>query len=127
MSAINNALSGFNAAAQRVNVSAQNIANADSTQTRRRDDGTVAKEPYTPQRVVQTSRPEGGVETRVEQVRRPEIPDEITVQDNLTEFVSVDRARELVEMKVASYDANANLKMMKADNQLFGKLLDVLS
>ena len=69
ISAINTALSGFNAATKRIDVSANNIANAQSTATD--ENGTQVNTPYVPQQVVQSSQTTGGVKANVVPVNPP--------------------------------------------------------
>jgi flagellar basal body rod protein FlgC len=66
------ALSGMNAAARRLEVSASNVANVASTGALPNADGTVpAGEPtaYAPLEVVQTANADGGTQTSVTTVR----------------------------------------------------------
>lgn len=127
---LNIALSGFNAANQRLTVAAQNLANQQSTT--QRVDGAVVDRPYQPQEVVQSSQANGGVSTEVRprdnatvDVYQPENPN---ADDNgVVQYPNVDTAEELVNARIASYDAKANLKLIKIQDDLFKNTLDIIT
>lgn len=130
VSALNAALSGFTAATQRLNVSAQNIANAESTQTQR--DGVVVNEPYVPQRVAQRSLAEGGVVADVQDVspatRNLYDPNNAAADANgVTAYPNVDTAEQLVNTQLALYTAQANLSVIKVQNKLNQSVLNIIS
>lgn len=104
-------LSGLYASEKRLAVSADNIANADSTNYKAKD-------------VVQSTDDSGGVQARV--VDRN--PATITVPTNdggTKELPNVDLAEEVVQAQVASYNAQANLKVLQTQNKLDKYLLDI--
>lgn len=121
MDAISATVSGLNAAQVRLQVSANNIANANTKN-------------YRAQEVVQTPRPSGGVDAKV--VSRTPIPPATPSDsdgDNDSEAqdvsssdannVSVDQ--QVVDAQIASYDYKANLRVLKTENDLQQSLLDV--
>jgi flagellar basal-body rod protein FlgC len=131
VSAINSALSGLAAATQRINVSAQNIANADSTQTQN-SDGTTANTPYVPQQLVQSSQTSGGVTTSAEPVTPPSVsiynPSDAAANANgITQYPNVDPAQQLIQAQVASYDAQGNINVLKVESKLYQSVLNIVS
>ena len=130
VSAIDSALSGLAASSRRIAVSANNVANQFSTQSR--VDGQVTNTPYTPQRVDTISQVTGGVKTQVRDVPHPVIraydPDNVAADE--TGFVdtpNVDVAEEMIKQRIASYDYKANLKTIQINNNLEKNLLDIIS
>ncbi len=128
--AIGSALSGMAAATRRIEVSASNVANQDSTATQ--VNGVTTNKPYIPQDVVQISLGAGGVRTEVRDSNNPVVKyfDPESPQADDYGFVSapnVDQAEEMVKMQIASYDYKANLKSIKIADQLEQNLLDMLS
>ncbi|MGE0755007.1 MAG: flagellar basal body rod protein FlgC [Alphaproteobacteria bacterium] len=128
--AIGSALSGLRAASTRISVSANNLANQQSTSTR--VGGQVLQEPFRPQRVEQVSQSTGGVLARV----RDASPATIKVYDptspaanseGLVELPNVDTATELVNQRIATYDYKANLTSIKAQDDLQQSLLDIFT
>ncbi len=105
------ALSGLFANEKRISVAANNIANANT-------------ENFKAQEVVQSSNEAGGVSTRV--VARN--PATITVANNeggTSQLPNVSLDQELIQADVASYNAQANLKVLQAQNKLDKYLLDI--
>lgn len=130
VSAINSALSGLAAAGQRLNVSAQNIANSESTQTLR--NGQVINEPYVPQKLVQRSQAEGGVITDVQPVtpatQNVYDPDNAAAgADGVTAFPNVDTAEQLVNVQLSLYTAQANINVIKVQDKLNKSVLNIIS
>jgi len=122
-------LGALNVAATRMQVSANNLANRQSTSTR--VDGNVVNEPYLPQRVVQTT--EGGMPTAtIETVANPTqkfyMPDSPQADEQgFVAMPNVDEASELIEMKMATYDYKAALKAITVEDKMQEALLDILS
>jgi len=102
ISSVGTALSGLQAATQRVGVAAQNIANASTPG-------------YAVLSTRQVSDANGGVIVDVQSGAA--VPDQN----------SVDVANELVGMMTASYDFRANLKTIKITDNMQKSLLDILS
>ena len=127
------ALSGLNAAARRLAVSASNVANVASTGALPNADGTVpagAPTAYAPLELVQTASAGGGTQTAVTTVTPsttavsdPQAP--FANQDGLVAAPNVDLSQELVSQMIASYDFAANAALMTADNQMTNALLDI--
>jgi flagellar basal-body rod protein FlgC len=127
------ALSGMNAAARRLEVSASNVANVASTGALPNADGTVpAGEPtaYAPLEVVQTANADGGTQTSVTTVTPsttavsdPQAP--FANQDGLVAAPNVDLSQELVGQMIASYSLAANAMVMTADDRMTKTLLDI--
>jgi len=90
------ALSGIQAASTRLNVSAHNVANANTPDFQR-------------QVVVQQSQETAGVITSVGQA----------------EELGVHLASELVAQRAASYDFKANLRSIRTQEEMMGSLLDI--
>lgn len=89
------ASSGMQAASTRLNVSAHNVANADTPNFQRQ--------------VVHQSQETAGVVASV----------------GKSEEIGVDLAAELVEQQAASYAYKANLRTIRTQEELMGSLLDV--
>lgn len=130
VSAINSALSGYAAATQRINVSANNIANTFSTQTLQ--NGVTVNTPYVPEQVVQSTLVAGGVTTSIEPVNPPTVPvydpnNPAAQANRVTQYPNVDQAQQLVQTQLASYDAQANLNVIKVEDNLFKSVLNIVS
>jgi flagellar basal-body rod protein FlgC len=129
------ALSGMNAAARRLEVSASNVANVMSTGALPNADGSLpagAPQAYAPLELVQTASAGGGTQTTVTTAR----PSTITVydpqasfanQDGLVAAPNVDLSQELVGQMIASYSFAANAKVMKADDNMTKSLLNIMA
>ena len=130
-SAIDTALSGFNAATQRLNVSANNVANATSTRTRNAD-GSTSNKPYVPLQLEQSTQANGGVTTHMAPISQSSLPfydpTNVTVDANgITQYPNVDVAQQLVQTQLSSYDAQGNLSVMKAQKNVFNSLINIIS
>ena len=128
------ALSGLNAASRRLQVSASNVANAQSTGAVPNANGTVpagAPQAYAPLQVVQSASAGGGVQTSVTTVT----PSTTTTvfdpqasfanQDGLVAAPNVDLAQEFVGQLLASYSFAANVAVLKTNDQNTKSLLDI--
>ncbi len=105
------ALSGLFASETRISVAANNIANVDSSN-------------YHAEDVVQSSVAGGGVSTQV--VDRN--PPTITVPDgegNTTQKPNVDLDQDLVQANVATYTAQADIKVLQTQDKLNKYLIDI--
>lgn len=130
ISPINSALSGLSAASKRLSVSANNIANINSTQTIK--DGQVINKPYVAQKVEQISLSGGGVQVKIKdvdpastQVYNPEDP--AADENGFVAFPNVSLENEIINQKLATYDYKANLRTLKVQDELEQSLLDILS
>ena len=127
------AVSGMNAAARRLEVSASNVANVTSTGALPNADGTVpagAPRAYAPLELVQTASAGGGTQTAVTTVTPsttavydPQAP--FANADGLVAAPNVDLAQELIGQLIASYTFTANATVMKADDRMTRTLLDI--
>ena len=94
------AMSGLNAASTRLNVSAHNIANAQTTGFRR-------------QQVEQTALAEGGVSVTLDSASAPEQAPMASLTEDIVAQIS------------AAYEFKANLKVIQTEQDLLGSLLDL--
>ena len=127
------ALSGMNAAARRLEVSASNVANVMSDGALPGANGTVpagAPTAYAPLEVVQTASAGGGTQTSVTTVTPsttavydPQAP--FANQDGLVAAPNVDLSQEMVGQMIASYSFSANAAMMKAGDRMTKALFDI--
>jgi flagellar basal-body rod protein FlgC len=129
------ALSGMNAAARRLEVSASNVANAGSTGALPAKDGPApagTQQAYAPLQVVQTANADGGTQTAVTPVNPayvatsdPQAP--FANQDGLVAAPDVDLSREMINQMLASYSFAANARVLKTDGQMTKTLIDTLA
>jgi flagellar basal-body rod protein FlgC len=129
------ALSGMNAATRRLEVSASNVANVESTGTLPAENGAVpagAQQAYAPLRVVQTANADGGTQTAITTVNPayvtmsdPQAP--FANQDGLVAAPNVDISQEMVNQMLASYSFAANARVLKADDQMTKTLIDTMA
>jgi flagellar basal-body rod protein FlgC len=127
------ALSGMNAAARRLQVSASNVANISSTGALPDADGTVpVGEPraYAPLQLVQTASAGGGTQTSVTTVT----PSTIAISDPQASFANQnglvaapndDLILESVSQVIASDSYAANATVMKVDDRMNRMLLNI--
>lgn len=129
MTTIGSSLAGLHVAAKRVQVASNNIANQNSTA--KLENGVTVNEAYKPQRVVQTTEggvPKATIQTAENPTQKLYLPDSPQADEyGFIEYPNVDTARELVELKIASYDYKANLKAIAAQDEQYKSLLDILS
>lgn len=123
------ALSGVNAASRRLEVSGGNVANAFST-VGKTNDGTFVNNPYRAQRTVQTSVEGGGVRSQVVEDPNPTVrvfdpSSPVAAEDGTVEVPNVSLDEEVVQQQLASYDFQANLKVIKTQQELDRSLLDI--
>jgi flagellar basal-body rod protein FlgC len=129
------ALSGLNAAARRLDVSASNIANVGSSGALPAADGTVptgAPQAYAPLQIVQTEIAGGGTQTSVTQVKPSSVASydpqaSYANQDGLVASPNVDLAQELIGQLVAKYSFAANAKVLQADDEMSKTVIDTLA
>lgn len=126
---INAALSGLYASGRRLEVSANNIANQQSTLSRR--DGVTVSEPYAPQRVVQTSLSTGGVRTDLQPVDPASVPvydpsNAAADDEGMTDYPNVELEKEIAEQIIAKYDYKGNLKTLKVADEMTESLLNII-
>lgn len=127
------ALSGMNAAARRLEVSASNVANVTSMGALPNADGTVpagAPRAYAPLELVQSASAGGATQTTVTTTT----PSTTAVSDPQASFANqsglvaapnVDLSQELVSQVISSYSFAANAMVMKADDRMTKMLLNI--
>jgi flagellar basal body rod protein FlgB len=106
------ALSGFNASEARLTVAANNIANANTPNFRA---GAVA----------QSTNQDGSVSTQFVAANPPPQPAPVTAQSKPQDTNDVDLATNLVNTNFATYSAQADLKVLKTQDQLNKYLFDI--
>ncbi len=131
MSAINTGLSGLLAAQTRLNVSANNVANAQSI-VGQDDDGTKVNTPYQAQAVQQQSLAEGGVRALITPEKPASIPayDPANLYANAEGIVQTPNVKpedEAVNQLLAKNAYQANLKTIQAEQNTTDSLLDIVS
>ena len=124
-------LSGFRAATERFETSANNIANSNST-ARLENDGSVSNEPYRPQAVQAVAQAQGGVGTVIAEldnptVRRFDPQNAVADDEGFVEVPNVNVADEFVRLAIASYDAEANLRAIQVQDEIFESTLDIFT
>lgn len=122
-------LSGMLAAGKRLEASANNVANVSST-VGRDAAGALKNEPYRAQRVEQTSLLPAGVGARVVDAQKPTIrvadaSNPVADEDGTVEAPNVSLDEEVVQQQVAGYDFKANLKVLKAQDEMMESLIDI--
>ena len=127
------ALSGMNAAARRLEVSASNVANVTTFGALPNADGTVpagAPQAYAPLELVQTASAGGGTQTTVTTTT----PSTTAVSDPQASFANqnglvaapnVDLTLALVSQVIASDAYAANATVMKVDDRMSKMLLNI--
>lgn len=130
MDPINIALSGLNAAQTRLAVSANNVANAQSTT--QVVDGKTVNKPYVPQQVDQQTQNAGGVATTLRDVAPPSVPvfapdNPASGEDGIVQFPNVNLETEVANQLLATNSYKANLAVMKRANETYDSLLDITS
>jgi flagellar basal-body rod protein FlgC len=127
------AVSGMNAAARRLEISAVNVANVSTTGALPNADGTTpsgAPKAFSPLELVQTDVAGGGTQTSVTTAKPattaisdPQAP--FANQDGMVAAPNVDLATEMISQLVAKYSFAANATVLKADDQMTKTLLDI--
>lgn len=130
MDPITTALSGMNAAATRIGVSANNVANSQSTVAEQ--NGQTVNKPYVPQQVEQKTQGSGGVSTSLRDVSPPSVPvfipeNPVANEDGIVQLPNVDLAQETANQMLASNTYKANLNVMKRADEMYQSLLDIQS
>ena len=124
-------LGGFKAATERIETSANNIANRDST-AKLEQDGSFSNEPYRPQTVQTVSQQQGGVTTvRSERdnptVERYEPSSGVADENGFVEAPNIDPAQEFINLSIASYTAEANLVAIQRQDEIFEATVDIFT
>lgn len=118
---LSTALSGLQAATKRVSVSANNVANAQTSRPASSPDGA-----FRAQRVVSRAVPGGGVATEVQE----KSPATVTVPDpsvpgGVSVFPNVNFVEEAVEQKLAVASYRANAAVIRTQQEIDDALLDI--
>jgi flagellar basal-body rod protein FlgC len=115
ISSIQNNISALNAFDTKMQVTANNVANVNTNEFKK-------------SRAVLSEGENGGVKVDVEKVDTPGYPIETVKEDEVvkTETSNVDIAEEFGESIVTQNAYNANLKMVKTQDEILGSLLDIL-
>lgn len=129
------ALTGLTAAARRLDVSADNVANVMTSGTLPSTDGTVpsgAPKAYDPLELMQSENTGGGTQTTV----RTTLPSYVATsdpsapfanQDGLVAAPNVDLSKEMISLVTARYSFAANARVLKADDQMTRTLIDTVA
>ncbi|MBX9777124.1 MAG: flagellar biosynthesis protein FlgC [Xanthobacteraceae bacterium] len=127
------AVSGMLAATQRLQVSAQNVANVRSDGALPDAQGNYAPDasrPYTPLRVDQVDLASGGTRAVVTEVAPsyvatydPSAP--YANQDGMVAAPNVDLADEMIQQLMATYAYAANARVVTSYNQMVKSLFDI--
>ncbi len=127
------AASGLAAAVQRLQVSANNVANANSDgplPSASAADQSQYPTAYVAQQVDQVATPDGGTSTVVSDAQ----PGTVTAYDPTAPYAdpngqvaapNIDIANEVVQQAIASYEFTANTDVMSADQQMMQALLNI--
>lgn len=130
MDPINTAVTGLNAASQRVAVSANNIVNSQSTVAEQ--NGRTVNQPYVPQQVVQRSQTGGGVGTSLRDVSPPSVPvfspdSPVADENGMVQTPNVDLNFEVANTLLASNAYKASASVIKRADEMYQSLLDIQS
>ena len=109
------ALSGMQAASLQLKISANNISNSNT-------DGFQTQ-------LVVTQADTYGVDVKVEKIGTSESQNTLdsNVEKSVNQRSNVDVVEELIEMKAAKNLLEANLKALYTENNLLGRILDVMA
>ncbi len=127
--AISTALSGMNAYAKRLEVSANNIANVRTSGKLEAAEGS-ANAAFTPQQVVQESVPGGGVKANVVATDPATYPafnsgDANADADGMVAMPNVSMEQEMVEQKMAVIGYKANAEVVRTAVAMDKSLFDI--
>jgi flagellar basal-body rod protein FlgC len=129
------AVSGMKAAARRLEVSASNVANLESTGALPAADGSVpagAPRAYAPLRLNQTESAGGGTQTTISTVTPsfvatsdPQAP--FANQDGQVAAPRIDISQEMIGQLLANYSFAANAAVLKAGDGMAKTLIDTMA
>lgn len=128
MPSINSALNGLAAASQRLNVSAGNTANQNSTASN--VNGDLVNKPFQAQKVQEVSLADGGVQSVVLPVDPASIPrfDPASAQADeagVVQYPNVSEDNEATQRIIASRAFQANLESIATADENLATLLDI--
>lgn len=123
---INIALSGLNAATQRLNASAQNIANLQTVGSLQ--EGQQA--PFTPVETVQSASENGGVRANIVPRNTPFVPtfdpdSPFADENGIIGVPNINLAEEAVNLILAELSYKANLSVIETASELDQELLNI--
>ncbi len=115
ISSLNASISGVKAFQQKLNVTSNNIANVNTDEFKK-------------QRALLHEDDNGGVRVEIDKVDTPGYPKETVVDGEVTkaESSNVDLAEELTETIPTQAGYDANLKVIKTEDEMVGSLLDIV-
>ena len=128
--AVSIAVSGLNAASQRLSATANNIANSQDTAPLAPQPGDP--QPYQPVTVTQSTAPGGGTVA----VQQPVTPASNAIYDPNSPFAdsngdvaspNVDLAQQVVNLNTTSLSYDANLQVIRTADKMQGYLLNIFS
>lgn len=124
-------LSGLRAQSTRLAVSADNVANARSI-GRREDGSSPVETPYVPRQVSDVAVAPAGVRSEVTEVDPTAVPSyrpdsELADSKGFVPIANVNLEAELVDQIVAERAYQANLAVIRTQDEMTGTLLDTLS
>ncbi len=121
------AISGLDAAATRLGVAANNLANARSTAIATAK-GEILGDVYRPQRVAQSTRANGGVTTTVVPVTPSHfIATDAASPTGFSAIPNVDIGAELVNLTMAASSYKAAAALLSVEAEISDALIDILS
>ncbi len=119
------ALSGLQAAAKRIAVSADNVVNA-RTSRPVEIEGETPEGVYQPKSVEQIPLQGGGVRVALSNVNRSAlIFADADSPTGLAAYPDVDLAAEIVNQRLALHDYRAAIRILETENEMFDALLDI--
>ena len=124
---INIALSGLNAATNKLNASASNIANFQTTGTLNGE----GQQPFTPVTTQETTADNGGVDSAIVSRQDPFVPafdpdSPFADENGIIGVPNVDLAEESVNLILAELQYKANIEVIQTASDLSDELLNVL-
>ncbi len=119
------AVSGLQATARRLAVSADNVVNAQTSRPVETE-GVTPAGVFQPQRVQQTSLPNGGVRAVVQPVNpATRLVADLASPTGVAAYPNVDLAAEIVEQRLAATSYKAILRVIEVQAELDDVLLDL--
>lgn len=112
---VNHALTALAAFRDKMNVTADNVANVNTDEFKK-------------SRVDLEEGSHGGVQAHVQQINTPGVPKESIRNDEIIEVESsnVDLTEELTDLISTKAAYGANIKTLRAGNEMLGSLLDII-
>lgn len=121
-------LSGLRAAETQLSVSANNIANMQSTTSV--ENGKAVAKPYVPQQAVNQSQEPSGVRTTLRDVQPPSVPvfdaaNPVADENGVVQYPNVNLDQEVANSLLVSNAYKANLAVLRHANESYDSLLDI--